>query len=115
MVYAVIVRSRGMDALKKFDLDHWWNLLAAVGVIIALAFLVAQLTHGFLFGLGLLLLGTGERINHPRRSEIVRDEIVSSSTATEGNLWQPNPFGLSLDALGVGLFTVGLLLAIFAP
>ena len=43
--------------MKEFDLQHWWNLVAAGGAIIAIIFFVAQLNHGFLFGLGLLLFG----------------------------------------------------------
>jgi len=85
------------------------------GATIAAAFFIAQLTHGFLLGLGLLLFGAGERINHPRRSEIVRSEIVDCSGTTEINPWEPSLFGASLDALGIGLVAVSLLLAVFAP
>ena len=104
-----------METLKKFDLGHWWNLVAAAGVIIAAAFFSVLLTHGFLLELGLLLFVAGERINHPRRSEIVQSEIVNSSITTEINPWEPKLFSLSLDALGIGLVAVSLLLAVFAP
>jgi hypothetical protein len=71
--------------MKKFDLQHWWNVVAAAGAIIVVVFFMAQLTHGFLLGLGLLLFGIGERINHPMRSEIVR----GSSMTTESNPREP--------------------------
>jgi hypothetical protein len=104
-----------MDAFKKFDLKHWWNLLAAAGAIIAAAFFMAQLTHGFLLGLGILLFGAGERINHQQPSEIVRDEIVDSSITNKSNPREPNLFGLTLDALGIVLIVVSLFLVMLAP
>jgi hypothetical protein len=113
--YVVIARCCRMDALKKFDLKHWWNLVAAAGAVIAAAFFAAQLTHGFLLGLGLLLFGAGERVNHPRRNEIARGEIVGSSITTESNPWKPNLTGLSLDAFGIVLFAFSLFLAVAAP
>jgi hypothetical protein len=92
-----------------------WNLVAAAGAIIAAVFFIAQLTHGFLLGLGLLLLGLGKQINHPQRSEMVRGGIVNSSIAIGIDPWEPNLFGLSLVAIGIGLVAVSLLLAVFAP
>jgi hypothetical protein len=101
--------------MKKFDLQHWWNVVVAAGAVIAVVFFMAQLTHGFLLGLGLLLFGTGERINHPMRSEIVRGEIVGSSITTESNPREPKGLGVSLDAIGIGLFGIGLFLVVLAP
>jgi hypothetical protein len=66
-------------------------------------------------GLGVLLFGAGERINHPRRSEIVRSVIVDCFGTTEINLWEPGFFGASLDTLGIGLVALSLLPAVFAP
>jgi hypothetical protein len=82
--------------MKEFDLQHWWNLVAAGGAIIAVIFFVA---HGFLFGLGLLLFGIGERINHPARSKLPHgDSGGSSSTSiTESYPREPTGFGISLD------------------
>jgi hypothetical protein len=103
------------DAMKKFDLQHWWNLMAVAGAVIAVTFFIAQLTHGFLLGLGLLLFGIGERINHPMRSEIVRREIVGSSITTESNPREPTGLGISLDVIGILLVGIGLFLTVLAP
>ena len=94
-----------MDVLKKFDLQHWWNLVAATGAAIAVAFFIAQLTHGFLLGMGLLLFGIGERINHSGRRDIVPAEISR----------EPNVVGLVLDVFGTVLFGIGLFVTVFAP
>lgn len=92
-----------------------WNLVAAAGAIIAVAFFIAQLIHGFVFGLGLALFGAGEQINHPRGSEVVRGKIVNSSIKTGINPREPDFFSLSLVAIGIGLVAISLLLAVFAP
>jgi hypothetical protein len=103
------------DAMKKFDLQHWWNLMAVAGVVIIVTFFIAQLTHGFLLGVGLLLFATGEGINHPTRNEIVRGEIVASSISTESTPWEPNGLGVSMDAVGIGLIGLSLFLVVLAP
>jgi hypothetical protein len=96
------------DAMKKFDLQHWWNLMAVAGVVIIVTFFIAQLTHGFLLGVGLLLFAIGEGINHPTRNEIVRG-------STESTPWEPNGLGISLDAVGIGLIGLSLFLVVLAP
>jgi hypothetical protein len=106
-----------VGTMKEFDFQHWWNLVAAAGVIIAVIFFVAQLNHGFLFGLGLLLFGIGERINHPVRSKLPRGESggSSSTSVTESYPREPTGFGISLDTLGIVLIGISLFLAVLAP
>jgi hypothetical protein len=101
--------------MRNFNLQHWWNLIAAAGAVIAVAFFIAQLTHGFLLGMGLVLLGVGERINHPARSDFVRGEDSHSSITTESDPREPNLSGLALDILGIGSIGIALLLMVFAP
>jgi hypothetical protein len=49
--YSVSGRHCNVGTMKEFDLQHWWNLVAAAGAITAAIFFVAQLNHGFLLGL----------------------------------------------------------------
>jgi hypothetical protein len=106
-----------VGTMKEFDLQHWWNLVAAAGAIIAVIFFVAQLNHGFLLGLGLLLFGIGERINHPMQSKFPRGESVGSSSISiaESRPREPTGFGISLDTFGIVLIGITLFLAVLAP
>jgi hypothetical protein len=104
-----------VGALKKSNVAHWWSLLAVGGAIIAAAFFVAQLIDGFLLGLGLLLFGAGERIKHHRCNESMRYDVVESCNAYEMKCEEANCSALLLDAFGIELVVVGLLLAVFAP
>jgi len=95
--------------LDRFKPDHWWNLVAVAGGLIAVGAVPAQFVAAFLIGLGLLSFGIGEWINHPQRTEIARSKIVNIYTKTRTNPWKPKVFGIGLDALGIGLFALGLL------
>jgi len=95
--------------------NQWWDLMATAGAVIAVAFFIAQLTDGFLFGLGLLLFGTGERINHPMQFELKHGVIVDSSVNTESSPREPTGLGVSLDAVGIWFLVIGLFLMVFAP
>jgi len=100
--------------LKKFDFEHWWNLVAAAGAIIAVASITEKFVPGFPIGLGLLFFGVGESANHPRRTEI-KGVTLGNIYKITGNPWKPKVFGLFLDAFGVGLFGLGLFQVAFAP
>ena len=54
-----------MEALGKWDLEHWWKLLAAAGALIASTSAPVIFVPGVLIGLGPLFFGIGEWINHP--------------------------------------------------
>ena len=86
-----------MDALKRFDLDQWWKLLAIAGALIVIVSIPSLFGPGVLVGIGLMLFGVGEWANHPSQAD-----ILPSSP------WIPNTFGLTLDALGIGLFGFGI-------
>ena len=47
--------------LDRFKPDHWWNVVAVAGGLIAVAAVPAQFVAAFLIGLGLLLFGAGDR------------------------------------------------------
>jgi hypothetical protein len=93
--------------LERFKPEHWWNVVAVAGGLIAVAAVSAQFVAAFLIGLGLLSFGVGEWINHPQRTEIARSVVVGMYAKTRSNPWKPTVFGLLLDALGVGLFVLG--------
>jgi hypothetical protein len=101
--------------MKKIDAEHWWNLTVAAGAVIAVIFFIAQLTHGFLFGIGLLIFGIGERINHREPRDIANSDISTSSTTIARDYPEPNRIGLALDGVGIFVLGIGVLLSVFAP
>jgi hypothetical protein len=94
--------------LDRFKADHWWNVVAAMGGLIAVAAVPERFVAAFLIGLGLLSFGIGEWINRAQRAEIVvRSVVVSIHPKPAGNPWKPRFHGIILDALGIGLFAIG--------
>jgi hypothetical protein len=93
--------------LDQFKPDRWWNVTAFAGGVIAVAAVAAQFVAALLIGLGILAFGVGEWFNHPPRTEMPRSVIVSIHAKTGSNRWQPKILGILLDALGVGLFGLG--------
>ncbi len=95
---------------SKWDLKQWWNFIGAAGALLAIVSAPVQFVAGVLMGLGLLFFGVGEWGNHAIRVKRSSDIIVESYP------WYPYPFGLLLDAIGIGLFGFGLFrLLAFAP
>lgn len=81
-------------------------LIAGAGALIAAASAMRPFVAGLLIGLGCLIFGVGEWINHPIQMK------RSGGVFTESyprNPKQSYGFGLLLDAIGVGLFGLGLL------
>ena len=62
--------------LDSFKPDHWWNVLAKAGGLIAVAAVPAQFAAAFLIGLGLLFLGAGEWVNRPRQTRVKGANVV---------------------------------------
>jgi hypothetical protein len=93
--------------LDRFKADHWWNVVAFAGGVIAVGAVSAQFVAAFLIGLGLLAFGAGEWFNHPPRTEIARSNIVNIYAKTRSNPWKPKVQGILLDALGIALFGFG--------
>lgn len=88
---------------KKFDLEHWWKMLAGAGAAITVASVAVKFPATTFIGLGLLAAGIGEWINHPYR------EFVSGGLyKLTGHPRSPTIAGLLFDTGGVVLLTVGL-------
>jgi hypothetical protein len=95
--------------------NHWWNDLAIAGGLIAAAGILLNYVAGIPMGLGLLLFGVGEWLNHPRPPPQVRGAVVVGLHRGTGNPWKPRAHGILLDVVGIGLFGVGILLAFGMP
>jgi|SRR5450631_4500082 hypothetical protein len=93
--------------LDRFKPDHWWNVMAVAGGLIAVAAVSQQFVAAFLIGLGLLLFGAGEWVNHPRQTQVKGAKVVGISKVT-GNPWKPKVHGILLNVLGIGLFWLGM-------
>jgi hypothetical protein len=95
--------------LDRFKPDHWWNVVAAAGSLIAVAALWQQFLAAFPIGLGLLSFGIGEWINHPPQSEVAQSVVVNIHAKDASGSWKPAILGVILDALGVGLLVFGVI------
>src|SRR5271154_2805290 len=100
--------------LDSFKPDHLWNVVAIAGGLIAVAAVPAQFAAAFLIGLGLLFFGAGEWVNRPRQSQVKGAKVVGIYKVT-GNPWKPKVQGLLMDALGIGLFGLGVFRLLMPP
>jgi hypothetical protein len=99
-----------MESFSKWDLEHWWKLMAMAGALLAIASAPTRFGPGVLMGLGLLLFGAGQWNNHPIQTKRSGGQIVESYP------WHPYFFGLLLITIGIGLFCFGLYrLVAFGP
>jgi hypothetical protein len=51
--------------------------------------------------------GGGEWVNHPRQTQVKGAKVVGIYKVT-GNPWKPKVHGILMDALGIGLFGLGI-------
>jgi hypothetical protein len=89
--------------LKKFDLEHWWKLLAAAGAAVLVASIAVKSTPTIFLGLGLLACGVGEWIDHPLQTRLGHGFKIT------GYPRSPSILGVLLDCLGAILLIVGLI------
>jgi hypothetical protein len=88
--------------LKKFDLEHWWKMLAAAGVAVSVASIAVKYPPTIFIGLGVLSAGIGEWINHPYQ------EQIGFNFKLTGHPRSPRISGLLLDGVGLTMTVVGL-------
>ena len=93
--------------LDRFKPDHWWNVVAVAGGLIAVAAVPAQFFAAFLIGLGLLLFGAGEWLNHPRQTQVKGAKVVGLYKVTS-NPWKPKVHGILMDGLGIAFLALGI-------
>lgn len=100
--------------MNGFKLDHWWVGLVAAGIAVMAAAKLAPDPKAFVaIGLGLLLFGIGEWMNHPQKSDIVmgmggRWQVTGHprSPSLGGNVF--SLMGLLLLGGGVGRVAISL-------
>jgi hypothetical protein len=80
--------------------------IAVAGGLIAVAAVPAQFVAAFLIGLGLLLFGAGEWVNHPRQTQVKGAKVVGLYKVTS-NPWKPKVHGILMDGLGIAFFALG--------
>jgi len=102
-----------MDDLKKFA--NWWSLLGAAGALIAAASINQLNPVGMFFGAGLLLVGVGEWICRPQRTEVVRGPNPGMFITHRSNPWKPKPLGIIFDLAGLASIGRAVWLVAFAP
>ena len=89
--------------LKGFDIEHWWKLLAGSGAAIVVASIAVKFTPTIFVGLGALVVGIAEWINHPLQTRVGHGYTLTSHNR------KPFAAGLVLDGIGLVLFAIGLL------
>jgi hypothetical protein len=101
-----------MDNLTKFA--NWWSLLGAAGAVIAAASINQQNPAGMFFGAGLLLVGVGEWICRPQRTEVIRGPSPGTYITHRSNPWRPKPLGILFYLVGLSALGYVVYLLAFA-
>jgi hypothetical protein len=102
-----------MEDLKKFA--NWWSLLGAAGALITAASINQQNPAGMFFGVSLLLVGVGEWICRPTRTEVIRGPNPGTFINRRSNPWKPKPLGIVFDLIGLSALGYAVYLVAFAP
>ncbi|MEQ8283285.1 MAG: hypothetical protein RIC04_15005 [Parvibaculum sp.] len=97
-----------MDSEDLKQYSTWYVALIAVGAVIASASAASGNAAALLVGLGFVLVGVGEFINHPFRSDIQFDDVGRPAYQISGRARAPKVVGLAVDAFGVVLLLLGL-------
>lgn len=100
----------GFDDFKL--LDEWYKAAIAAGAVIAVPAVTTGNTPAFLCGVGLVLFGVGEFINHPRRSQLLGNEFGDVVGTRTSRARDPRLFGYALDVGGLALLVYGISLLI---
>lgn len=93
---------------------QWPIALVIVGMAITVASIAAGARPMAIAGIGIISLGIGEMINHPYREELTFDGYGRPNGKLTGHPRNPSVSGLIFDAVGAGLFCLGLVWFIVA-
>ena len=94
--------------MSNFDIQHWYKGAVAASVALLGIGGAARSKEILAFGLGLLLLGLGEWINHQLETYYVPPGGGMGPSLASGEVRRPRLFGLLLDGVGILLFLAGL-------
>lgn len=94
------------NPLSKLELDYWYKVLMAVGIVIFIlsgtGVLSAFPTAPTAFiSLGVFFVGLGEWTNHPLQTVLVHGGVMTSHPRN------PEPIGTAFDILGGCLIIFG--------
>lgn len=97
-----------MDSEDLKQYSTWYIALVAAGALIASASATVRNDAALLVGLGLLLVGVGEFMNHPFRERVQVDDFGRPIFKISGRGRSPKFVGLAIDVIGVTLVGLGL-------
>jgi hypothetical protein len=97
--------------MNNLNLEHWWKACFAGGIALSVAAAAIGQNGLILVGIGFACFGVGEWFNRPVQQGIhvgngMRGVVTSYP-------WQPKPFGLAVDGVGIVLFFIGVYRLIF--
>jgi hypothetical protein len=96
------------NPLSRLALDAWYKVIIVVGTFIILlngAGLLPKypIKETLMIGLGCIIWGIAEWINHPMHETVHPKQYGFPSHVTIDRCWRPSIPGLILDAVGLGL------------
>lgn len=86
-------------------IDAWWKGMIAVGAVILGAGVFGRDQGAVALGIGFVLLGLGEWINHPRREGMIGDGLERYKIVSTAR--RPSLFGTVFSIAGGGLLLAG--------
>lgn len=88
--------------------SEWYVALLAIGGLIAVPAVATSNDNAFLIGVGFVLLGAGEFINHPFQTILHFDRFDRVQAQQTGRPRRPKPSGIALVAVGIALAIIGI-------
>lgn len=97
-----------MEFLNNLEKVHWWHVLIGVGLALVLGSLAAKDRAVAAAGFGMIAIGFGEWLNHPKQIEFAFGGMLTS--------WPRHnrPVGVILDGVGFLLLMLGAFRLLFA-
>ena len=101
------------NPLSKLALDSWYKVVIVVGAFVVLLNGAGLLPNyptreTFIIGLGCVLFGVAEWMNHPMHEEEIPARYGMPALKRIHTGWTPCLIGVILDLFGIGLIIYGL-------